>query len=56
MNIIKIITQKVDRIEFTVKFRQAYTLMARLLDHSFEHGNLICEILLSHSALLPCHR
>jgi hypothetical protein len=33
--------------EITMEFRQEYsTFMASLLDHSFEHANLICEILL----------
>jgi hypothetical protein len=44
-----------------VKFRQEYTLMASLLDHSFKHENLICEILLlgekaSHAAIIILKR
>ena len=54
-------THHLDRIEFTVKFRQEYTLVASLPDHSFEHGNLICEILLlaektSHAAIIIFER
>ena len=29
-----------------MEFRQKDTLMASLLDHSFKHRNLVCEILL----------
>ena len=39
-------------IEFTVEFRQEYTFMDSLLDNSFEHGYLICEILLKTAASL----
>ena len=48
-------------IEFTVKFRQEYTLMAGLSDYHFKHGNLVRKILLlaekaSHAAIIVLER
>jgi hypothetical protein len=44
-----------------MEFRQEYTFMASLPDHSFKHGNLICKILLlaesaSHVAIIILER
>ena len=50
-----------NRIEFTVKFRQEHALMASLPDHSFEHRDLVRKILLlaekaSHAAIIILKR